>query len=125
MRPRIYLDVSARGLLVAPLEKKSKRGPTVTIIRLLFCREFGERLLNLRKTKQRIVSESIHPARSLENDALGYAAKCGQRLAISRSRQHAHKPSRTSLRRNVFQFAQHACIVLVIVCILLGEMRPV
>src|SRR5208282_3221949 len=80
--------VFIEGLLV-PLEESAKSHASMTVAGFLFRAEFGERLVDCREIKQRIVSESILAKGRIENDAFGGAAESAQRLAVASRGEHA------------------------------------
>src|SRR5271165_123623 len=108
--------------LVTPLQKLPERRAPMAVPRLLFRAKLGKRLLNLRKIKQRIISEPTLPARRIENHSLGGPAKSRESLPITRHRQHAHEPSRALLRRKLPKFPQHAGVIGLVIRILAGQM---
>src|SRR5450631_4517413 len=67
-----------------PFQKRAKRRAPMAVQRLLLRTQFSEGLLNLRKIKQRIVSEPARAARRVENQAFRRAAKRRQSLPIAR-----------------------------------------
>src|SRR5215831_13897411 len=112
-------------LLIAPIEKEPKRRSAVTVFRLFLSGKFGKGPVNLRKIEQRIVSESIRAAGSIEDQPFGHTAKCVERSAVAGSHQHADKSSGALFRWNIFQFPQNPGIVGFIICICIREMRLV
>ena len=55
------LDVVVRKRLLTPIQELPKRGTPMAVRGFLHGAEFGKRPLNLRKIKERIVSESVRP----------------------------------------------------------------
>jgi len=97
----------------------------MAVTSFLFRAEFGERLLNLREIKQRVVSEAVRAAWSVENQSLGCPAKRSQSLPIARGGQHAHESARTFLGWNLPQLSEQARVVGFVVRILVGQVRLV
>src|ERR1700722_4978990 len=100
---------------INPIQKLPERRTTVTVAGFFFGAQFGKRLLNLRKTKQRIVTKPVTPTRSVKNNAFGNPAKCSQRLSVPRRSQHAHEPACAFVGSNILQFAQHTRIIGIVV----------
>ncbi len=83
----------------------------MAVQRLLLCPQLRKRLSDLRKIKQRIISESIRPPRSIKDDAFGCTVKRSQSLPIPRRGQDANEPARPSFGRYVLQFPQDPGVV--------------
>src|SRR5579864_1576620 len=110
---------------IAPLQKLTKGSAAVAVARLLFGAQFGKRLFDLRKIKQRIVSKSVGAARRIENQPFGGPAKGSESLAIARGGQDAHESSSTLLWRNFSQFPQNTGVVRLVIRVFVGEVRLV
>ena len=72
----------------------------MAIFGFLFRAQFGEGLFNGRKIEQRIVSEAVGTARTIENQAFGLALEDGERLAVARGGNPADKACRALLGWN-------------------------
>ena len=67
----------------APFEELPKCRAAVTVLRFFLGSQLGESFLNIRKIKQRIVTEAIRPTRGVEDCSFGRAAKrCQPMLRI-------------------------------------------
>ena len=107
----------------APLKKSPERLPAMAVSGLLLCRQFRKCFLNRRKIKQRIVSETILPARRVKNHAFGLAMKHSERLAIPRRSNDANKSPCPFFSRDASNLANHPCIIFFIIGIELRLMR--
>ncbi len=83
----------------------------MAVLGFLFRSQLGKCFFNLRKIKERIITEAIHPAWSVEDHPISSAAKQGQRFSITRDRQHTDKSSSTLSKWDILQFVQNARIV--------------
>src|SRR6266849_2639020 len=117
------VSLSSSPHRVVPLEKFVEGRASVAIAGFFFGGQFCESLLNLRKVKKRVVTETVCPARSVENDSFRFPVKRGESLAIASSRQHTDKSSAAFLRWQALQFAQHARIVRIVIRVCPGFVR--
>src|ERR1700693_6215915 len=97
--------------MLTPIEKFPERRAPVAVLRLFFRAQLCKCFLDLREIKQRIVTEAVCAARSVEDYSLGRAAKRSQSLAVAGRGQHANKSSGAFARRNALQFPQNARVV--------------
>ena len=97
--------------MVCPFEKQAEGVSAMAVSGLLFRGEFGEGLLDLGKKEQRIVAETIGPARRVQDDAFGFAVECCQSVSIARHGNHSNEAASAVLVGNIVQFAQQSSVV--------------
>src|SRR5579862_9433199 len=103
------------GKRVFPGKKLTKRSAAMAILGFLFSGQFGERLADLRKKEQWIVTEPVRTPRRPQNQSLSFSVENGQRVAITSGGNHAHKTPRPELVRHLVQLAQQTPVVRLIV----------
>ncbi len=114
LRPRREFSSRIR-FSIAPFQKRSKRLAAMAVSCLLLCRQFRKCFLNRRKIKQRIISETILPARCVKNHAFCFAMKDRKRLAVPRRRNHTNESSGAFIRRHASNLANQSRIIFFIV----------
>src|SRR5579864_1133864 len=115
---RLGSRLSARR--VDPRQEFPEGRAAMTVVRLFARSEFGESLSNLGKVKHGIVAEAARPAQVVENDAFGHSAKSRKRLPVSRCGNDADESSRAFFSGHAVQFAQHSCVIRVVIRVLIG-----
>src|SRR5215470_19192397 len=78
-----------------PFQKLSKSLAAMTVFSLLFRRQLSESLVQLRKVKERVVTEAVCATRGSQQFALSFAIESLKRGPIPRNRNHTDEFSRT------------------------------
>src|SRR6266702_6823326 len=96
---------------IAPPKKLPKRRTAMAHLRLFLRSQLSERLLQLRKIEQGVISESIDSSRFPKQHAFGLSAKMRDLFAVPCQRDHTNKSCRTLRIRNSDRIVQQLRIV--------------